>query len=271
MTRALAITTAVLLAAALALGVLYWRARGATSEAERKTEAVQLSAAGELVAASASSADLQRQAQDLAQKNSDLAAALDKAKQASPGIRTVYVDRLVTAPLVAGGEPRPAPALPPPGASLPVGGSCPPCLLAPGDRGELRATIVGLETKLGNQVVIGTAEAWRLEPAPATRLLSGPFSAPLSSVAAVPARRPSEERPWTLSLSAEWDPFDLRAQPEWTAALSRRLLGPISVFGLVGRWYDAAPPALGAPSQPSAPTFSWQLRAGVSADIPLPF
>lgn len=51
----------------------------------------------------------------------------------------------------------------------------PACLLAAGDEGEIRTSIAGVETRAGNLVVIGAAEAWRLAPGPASRILSGPL------------------------------------------------------------------------------------------------
>lgn len=120
-----------------------------------------------------------------------LGAELARVRAAAPGARTVLVARGSTGPVKAGGLPRApeerGPAAgegeeqaeaagpqshDPQAAERPA---APACLLAEGDLGEVRAAVAGLETRAGNLVVVGAAEAWRVSPPPAARLFGGPL------------------------------------------------------------------------------------------------
>jgi hypothetical protein len=113
--------------------------------------------------------------------NADLRAAVAKAQAASPGARPVSTTQASTGPVTASGPGRPPPAAPAPGVPEPSQPpAAPVCLLAVGDRGELRADEVELETKLGNRVVTGALSAWRLDPGGPVNILHGPLSAALT-------------------------------------------------------------------------------------------
>lgn len=101
-------------------------------------------------------------------------ARLEKDLGRKPKI--VVVERIVTAPAPAEGIPRPKP--------LP-GEPCPECMFAASDTGQIRVDSAHVETDKGNEVVALSAECWRLTPEPATRILAGVASAPLSRVSVV--------------------------------------------------------------------------------------
>jgi hypothetical protein len=147
--------------------------RGAKAELARFQEAAELREAGFLVAAETTQAVLDARAAEIPA----LQAEIERLRTASPKVRIVRVERLVTAPARAEGVPRPAPE---------PGQPCPTCLFAWGDIGQIRIDSVELETKDGVQVAMVAGEAWRLTPAPATRILAGVASAPVSSVSAEP-------------------------------------------------------------------------------------
>jgi hypothetical protein len=142
--------------------------RRAAHEAARLAEAEVLRQKGVAVAAQADARALRAALQGAVARSEDLAAELERVKRASPGARPVAVAHATSGPLQAGGAARPT--VPPTSAA-----ACPACLLAAGDRGELRLAQATLQTKGGNLVFVGAAEAWRLEPAPVTRLLAGPL------------------------------------------------------------------------------------------------
>ena len=140
------------------------------SEAARVLEAEKLRANGEFVAEQEKGKVLEKSLGEMVGENSDLKDQLDKAKKASPGIKTVTIEKIVTEPgkvttvvVMKPGEPI-------------------PCVLRPGDTGEIRIARAGLETRQGNEVVIGTAEFWRVAPEPAERLYEGIFDAKVSHV-----------------------------------------------------------------------------------------
>lgn len=126
--------------------------------------------------------------------------------------RIVTVERIVTAPASAEGVPRPAPA---------PGQPCPDCLFAAGDTGQIRVDSAHVETEKGNEVVALSAECWRLEreDVPATRILAGTASAPLSRVSVLTPP----------------------AEPGWGAGLG----GGISTTGAVGSAVVVSPPFWG--------------------------
>jgi len=223
-------------------GLGFWEGYlGTKAAADKKLEAAQLKAAGELVAAQTSQHNLEVQAKDLQGQ-------IDALKKVAPVEKIVYVDRVVTVPVAASGIPRPKAAQTPPATpSLPAqaGGpanpqtasgsppagpvACPEtpsCLLALGDTGEVRCTVLGAQTKAGNVVVMGTGEAWRLSPEPATAILpASPFRAE-TSVAGMSAPTVLRAR-WALAAGVS-TPWGI-----WGGA-DLRLLGPLWVRADVG-------------------------------------
>jgi hypothetical protein len=168
------------------------RARGA---AERAAEAAELRAAGLAVAADLTARQLRARVAELEAGSADLKAELERVRHASPGARPVGTVSATTGPVPAGGPTRPpwpcAPVAPCPVTpdAPPVDPGPPPalqaCLLAAGDTGEVRVLGAALATRAGNLVVVGAAEAWRLDPGPPARLFGGPLQVKVSREAPV--------------------------------------------------------------------------------------
>jgi hypothetical protein len=144
--------------------------RAAEAEVRRLKEASELERQGFLVAQRTSQGELEAQAAQIPALQGEIQ-RLTKALGKKPSVITV--ERIVTVAALAEGAPRPEPA---------PGTSCPPCLLAEGDTGEIRVNSAHLETSKGNEVVALSAECWRLTPAPETRILAGTANAPVSRV-----------------------------------------------------------------------------------------
>jgi hypothetical protein len=142
--------------------------RRSAHEAARLAEAEALWQKGVAVAEQTSARALRDALRTAVAHSEDLAAELERVKRASPGTRPVAVAHATTGAVQAAGAARPAE---PPSSAV----ACPACLLAAGDKGELRLAQATLQTRGGNLVFVGAAEAWRLEPAPVTRLLAGPL------------------------------------------------------------------------------------------------
>jgi len=150
--------------------------RRAAHEVARLAEAEVLRQKGVAVAEQKSAADLWAEANKASAESADLRAELARVKAAARGARPVAVVTASTGSTSAAGAARPSP---PSGGSAPAP-AAPACLLAVGDRGEIRLAEAILRTKGGNVVFAGAAEAWRLYPEPATRLLAAPLRAELS-------------------------------------------------------------------------------------------
>jgi hypothetical protein len=148
------------------------RADRAEDEVERLQEAADLERAGFLVAERAKQAELEA----AVAKVPALQAEIDRlTKELGKKPKIVTVERIVTAPAPAEGTPRPAPA---------PGAPCPECMFAGGDTGEIRVDSAHVETREGNEVIALSAECWRVarDDVPATRILAGTASAPVSRV-----------------------------------------------------------------------------------------
>jgi hypothetical protein len=201
------------------------RAAAAEAELRRHAEARELEAHGLLVAERARTADLERSAREMLAGRDALAAELARVRAAAPGGRVGATLEGSTGSVTAGGAPRPADApvsesggtVSPPGAREDVERSSPPaasaslapgfpqpnvCVLAAGDRGELRLAGVVWETKAGNLVPVLEAEAWRVEPAPATRLLGGLLRPDLSRLQVAAPSAPEREAGWGAGVLA---------------------------------------------------------------------
>ena len=200
-----------LAAAVLALMVTFRacnRADRAEAEAERLLEAAVLERVGFVVAERAKDAELKA----AVAKVPALQAEIDRlGKELGRKPKIVTVERIVTKPAPAEGLPRPRP--------LP-GEPCPACMFAAGDTGQIRVDSAHLRTEQGNEVVTLAAECWRLTPEPATRILAGVASAPLSRVSVM---APPNKLGWGAGLA-----------------------GGYSTSGPIGSALVVSPPFLGA-------------------------
>jgi hypothetical protein len=147
--------------------------RRASGEAARLAEAEVLRQRGLAVAAQTDAAGARSALRDAVAQVEGLAAEVKRLQAAAPGARPVIVIRSTTGPAEVGGAPRAAD----PAGVVPACAPCRACVLAAGDRGELRLAQAGFQTKGGNLVFVGAGEAWRVWPEPATRLFSGPLTA----------------------------------------------------------------------------------------------
>lgn len=162
------------------------RADRAEDEVERVKEAAALELADFIVARRAEKADLEKQVKEVPALQEEI----DRlTEQLGRKPKVVTVERIVTVPAAAEGAPRPAPA---------PGAPCPDCLFAVGDTGQIRVDSAHVETSKGNEVVALAAECWRLTPEPATRILVGTASAPLSRVT---VEAPPSKRGWSAGLA----------------------------------------------------------------------
>lgn len=173
--------------------VVAWRldaGRRAQGELARHLEAELLEQQGVMAATQARAAGLEAALRMAAAASEDLGAELARVRGAAPGARPVLVAKGSTGPVKAGGLPRAHEERGPAATGEEQAGAAgpqshdpraaerpttPACLLAEGDLGEIRTAVAGLETRAGNLVVVGAAEAWRLEPGPAVRLFGGPL------------------------------------------------------------------------------------------------
>jgi hypothetical protein len=195
---------------AVLAGLWTWN-RHRLVEALRAAEAATLKLKGQIVADVDTAKELQTTVAGLLEQNELLREAYEQAVKDAPGAKLESSAKLSTGPVVAhgksrgsGGTPLPQTASaaspvvsnPPPepgghsGEGSPAEGGlkfdqttfAPGCLLAEGDKAELRVALLQLHTERDNRVVVGQASVWRIEPAPETVLLAGKFSAPLSDV-----------------------------------------------------------------------------------------
>jgi hypothetical protein len=146
------------------------RASRAENEAATLRESIELERAGFLLAKRTNQAELDAAVAQVPA----LQAEIDRlSKELGKKPKVVIVEKIVTAPSPAEGLPRPKP--------LP-GEPCPECKFAAGDTGQIRVDEAHVETAQGNEVVVLSAQCWRLTPGPETRILSGTASAPLSRI-----------------------------------------------------------------------------------------
>lgn len=209
----------------LLVAVYAWNAEHrALIDTGRALEAAKLRAQGIAAAAEQSEAALRQDLGTLANESAALAAELRRVKEAAHGARPVIVVHGSTGPVVAGGTPvQPCPQSP----ACPQVPAAPECLLRPGDAGKVVMSGATLETDAGNTVMVAVGEAWRVEPAPSTKLFGGPLKLELSVAAPKPL-------------------------PRWGAGL-----------GLwAGRWGWAAGPAVALP-----PARFWGAQMEVTAGV----
>lgn len=177
--------------AAFVLLLLLVRACNGQDAAEAKLarvqEAHEIEKAGLELVAEADKASLRSQLDEARAQSVEFAAALQEAQEKLRNSRPVFVARASTGPVTVrppvpdgkggdGGEEV---------GTRSVGVSPPSCLLQPGDQGEIQVTEAVLETEAGNRVLVGAAEAYRLDPK--TLLFGGRFSVPITEAMAEPA------------------------------------------------------------------------------------
>jgi hypothetical protein len=149
--------------------VVYSRHKPAPIESPAAVgEALDLESHGIEVVQPETVEDLEKLVAELAAQNQALADALAKVRAEAPKTKIVSVECASTGPVE----------------------SKEPGIVA----GEIRVTSVQLQTEAGNKILIGTAEAWRLDPGPAALLFGGPFSAKATEVSGWPGDliRPSK-------------------------------------------------------------------------------
>lgn len=201
MTRVLAIACAALALAAAGL-LLAWRHDhgklvAARAVAEGRAEAERVTKAGVIAAAEAARGDADRQRHALEEESVTFRAEAARQLAAAKG-RIETLLRLQTGVLVAGGVPRPptspqdAPGSPAPSTA------CPPCLLAPGDHGEVLARISTVRYEHGTLSVAGDAEARRIDPDGPHPILVGAWSASKSTAIEVPREVVTQRARFTL-------------------------------------------------------------------------
>jgi hypothetical protein len=169
--------------------------RESEATARRLADEARLRAEGILVVEQAKGRDLEAEARRLGARVPELEAELERARKAAPGARVTGTVSTSTGGVVAGGSPRPGPACPaaaPPAAAPapPSGPPAPACVLADGDVGEIRVDQVAMETREGAQLLVGSTSAWRLDPGPATKVMSGSFRSALSTAKTEPPPAP---------------------------------------------------------------------------------
>lgn len=161
---------------AVVLALVFMGSRAATLR--RDLEQERLRAAGLQVAEESKRVDLEREV-------GTLRSQLEEARKVEPGIRVVEVVKWRT-----GATPSEGGAVAPPVQPTPGGPAGEGCLLPAGSVGEVRVEEARLVGPAGARVLVGRAEAWRLEPAPAARLFGGQLRADVA-LAERGARPPS--------------------------------------------------------------------------------
>jgi len=167
----LSVTTWIIVGLAACVVILFItlnHEKKARLEAERQVEATELKAKGELVAEDTKAADLKIDLEALQREFAGLKMALEIARKKIGVARLVEVDKFLTVPV---------PVLY--GSRDSADGGC---VLEGGDSAEIRIAELRLQTKLGNDLAIGVAQAWRLEPGPPTLLFSSAFQASTSQM-----------------------------------------------------------------------------------------
>ena len=184
-----------IIVAMAAIGVwLVQRAWWQESEAEREAEMRELEAQEQIVEIRKERDQLKADLDVMLDMNNAMQGALDEARKVAPGAKVVRVVRASTGQVTSDGVPRIEGR---PENYQSMTGSQPiDCLLARGDTAEIRVDQVELETKAGNRVLVGTAEAWRLTPEPETKLIAGPFEADFTHVSGLAPSPPEEHWPW---------------------------------------------------------------------------
>lgn len=232
--------------------------RTARGAAERAAEAAELEAKGVKRAAEATEAQLRARLAEAIGQVEGLGAEVERIKKAAPGARPVSVWTGTTGSVVVGGIPRPgnwpcSPAAPCPSNEAEKSATpaepaetarntprnIPECVLAVGDRAEIRAGGATLETVKGNQLPVAVATAYRTWPLPETKIFGNRL---VLDVSVAPPARPLG---WGVGLMATagrsgWAAGPALSPPPWVVlgvqleALAGAGVGP------TGDWFANA-------------------------------
>lgn len=243
MTRALAILSSVLalVAGGLLLAWRHDRAQlvAARAAAEGAAEAERVEKSGVIAAAKVAQDEMERRVATLNAESTAFREETERQLAAAKG-RIEALLKLQTGTLVASGDPKP-----PGPAAGPPDRPCPPCLLAPGDHGDVLARVSQVRYEHGTLSVAGDVEAARLDPDGSRHvILAGPWSAARSTAIEVPREVVTERarfavlggvvNPW--SPSGGYGGAGLRVVgPLWVEAMG--VVDGSRAAGLVGaRW-----------------------------------
>jgi len=135
---------------------------------------------GKLVEEDSSKKQMAAKLKDALVRIPELEAQMKDLEGKVGSVKPVRVVQIVTVPGAAAGVPRPCPITPSVDGKEPT----PPveCLVAVGDIVRAQVDEVTVETKAGNQVVLGAASCWRESPPPETMYYRGAFEAKTSKV-----------------------------------------------------------------------------------------
>jgi hypothetical protein len=189
--------------------------REARAELIRVQEQAEIRAAGLELIEGAEQAALQIELEAARKGSADFAEALALA-QAALKARPTIVVRASTGPVPVETPEDPDPPTKPDGTPAER-----PCLLRPGDQGEVTVTEAVLETEAGNRVLVGAAEAYRVSPEPRLRLFGGSFRTEITE--------------------AKAEPLPLASSPGWGAGL----MAGLGTSGVLGSAVVATPPVFG--------------------------
>jgi hypothetical protein len=176
--------------------------------------------------------ELEDQLHVLEKRSEELAAEVTRLKGAVPSARVGRVGGGRAGPTQAKGTPS---VPPPPDIGHPTPSPA-PCLLSEGDLGEVRLEEAELVGEAGTRAVVATASAWRMEPAPETRLFGGVVRWDLAAAlppakASTSPTAPEKER-WGAGL---WSSLGSRG---WllgpAVGLPAVRLGPLQLEVLIG-------------------------------------
>jgi len=163
------------------VGVVYLNSlRNRAGEAERERDTANLEAAGANAAHDATRKQLKEEAERLAKENAGLQAEIERAKGALPGAKPAGTAHGGTGGISVLPVPPSVPPITPPGTvpgapgAPPGPAACPPCVLLPSDRLDIRVAGVALQGDSGAVGLAATAQVWRLG-SPDALLAEGPL------------------------------------------------------------------------------------------------
>jgi hypothetical protein len=172
---------------------------------------------GKLVEEDSSKKEMASKLKDAQARVPELEAQVKDLEGRVGKVKPIRVVEIVTVPGAATGTPRPCPLQPPQGVQDP---SPTGCLVATGDIVRAQVDEVTVETKAGNQVVLGAASCWRESPPPETMFYRGNFEAKTS----------------TANVTAEPSPVRWGAGLTFMATTDKVGVGPLVLFPPVRVW-----------------------------------
>jgi hypothetical protein len=166
---------------ALTAAWLWREKRNADAAVDKAKEAAGLVADHQVVAVPISQSELDAKAEIV-----ELKAQLAEARKVAPHTTVTQVEVAQTAPITVTAQPEP---------SVPQV----QCVVANGDKMEIRVKQVELTTRADNQILVGNAAAWRIAPPPETEVVSGKFEQNLTSLNVV--AKPSNPPGWGFGVA----------------------------------------------------------------------